>query len=581
MGDMDDSSLPNDLEECQRLVLAAFKQSVELDRKVADAQRDARQAQQRAAESEQQVAELNRVLDRTAASFEELKQEHAATLDELAWYKRWAFGRRRERFTEAEGQAHLFELDLRVSQESEDSTGAHDELGMDVKRHRRRRKKREIDWDKLRQIHHEHDLPDDEKVCSCCGCLKDCIGEDVTRELELEPAKLVAHIHVRPKYACRRCKDGVWAAPLPRRPIPGGIAGPGLITEVIVSKFSDHLPLYRLEDILTRYGVYIPRSTLCDWVKHAAELFRPLYDLQRERVLQSSVMWTDDTSITVLGGPKGSFRGHFWTYIGDDQHPYSVYDFTTSHTRDGPARFLASYSGYLHADGYTGYDGIYLSPNSDVIEVACWFHARRKFFDAAKSYPRQSHQVVEWIRQLSDIEDRARDWSVDARRELRAREANPILDKIEAYSAELASKVLPKSSLAKAVTYARNQWGALRRYTVDGRLTMHNNVSERTLRHQAIGRKNYLFLGSEAAGPRAAVLYTILAGAKRHRIEPWSYVRELLLRLHADDSRLEEMLPDRWAKTHPEAILTYRLEESRDRAARTRDRRARRRASRK
>ena len=561
------NSLPNDLRECQQLLLAAFQQATELER--------------RATESEQQVAELNRVLDETAASFEELKQEHTATLDELAWYKRWMFGRRRERFMEAEGQGHLFDLDSPLDQESEDPTGVQDESGIEIKSHRRRRKRRKIDWDNLRQVHHDHDLDDEEKVCSCCGRPLECIGKDVTRELELEPAKLVAHIHVRPKYACGRCKDGVSAAPLPPRPIPGGIAGPGLVTEVVVSKYSNHLPLYRLEDILTRYGVYISRSTLCDWVRHAAELLRPLYELQRELVVQSSVMWTDDTAITVLGGPKGSFRGHFWTYIGDDLHPYSVYDFTTNHCRDGPARFLADYSGYLHADGYAGYDGIYLAAESKVMEVACWYHARRKFFDAARSYPRQSHQVVEWIRQLSDIEDLARHWSVEARRELRAREANPVLDKIEAYLAELAPWVPPKSSLAKAVTYARNQWEALRRYTVDGRLTMHNNVSERTLRHQAIGRKNYLFLGSKEAGPRAAVLYTILAGAKRHRIEPWSYVRELLLRLHAEDAHLEEMLPDRWAQAHPEAVLTHRLEESRDKAARTRDRRARRRARRK
>ena len=187
--------------------------------------------------------------------------------------------------------------------------------------------------------------------------------------------------------------------------------------------------------------------------------------------------------------------------------------------------------GVLHADAYAGYDGIFLDPASDVIEVACWSHVRAKFFKAANSYPRQSHQVLEWIRQLYDIEDRAREWSVDARRELRAAEANPVLDKIEEYLEELVQTVVPKSSLAKALTYARNQWEALRRYTSDGRLTIDNNVSERTLRHQAIGRKNYLFLGHETAGPRAAVLYTVLAGAKRHRIEPWSYVRELLLRM--------------------------------------------------
>ena len=570
IGDMDDTNpLPNDLAECQQLLLAAYRQSLQLERQ-------ATQAQRRADESQQQAAELKRVLDETAASFEELKQEHATTLDELAWYKRWAFGRRRERFSEGEGQGHLFDLNLPAADDPEDSEIPDEGAQTAVKGHCRR-KKRKIDWDKLRQVHHEHDLSDEEKVCSC-GRTMDRIGEDVTRELEFEPAKLEGHIHTRPKYACRYCKHGVSAAPLLPRTIPGGIAGPGLITEVFVGKFGDHLPLYRLEDILARYGVYISRSTMCGWVKAVGELFWPLYDLQRKLALQSSVMWTDDTPITVLGGAKGSFRGHFWTYIGDRKHPYSVYDFTNSHSRDGPASFLQSYSGYLHADAYTGYDSIYLAPGSSIIEVACWSHTRSRFFKAVGSNPRESHQVLEWVRQLYDIEDRAHDWSVDARRELRAGEANPVLDKIEAYLAELAPRTLPKSSLAKAVTYARNQWEALRRYTDDGRLTIDNNVSERTLRHQAIGRKNYLFLGSEAAGPRAAVLYTILAGAKRHRIEPWAYVRDLLLRLNADDPNLEEMLPDRWAASHPDAILTHRLEESRTKAIRTRARRAHRRA---
>lgn len=573
----DANLLPDDLGECQRLLLAAFKQSVQFERQLADAKRHTAQAQQRAAASEQQAAELNRVLDETAASFEELKQEHTAALDELAWYKRWAFGRRRERFTEGAGQGHLFDLDEAVVDETEDSATGNEEAEVEIKGHRRR-KRRKIDWDKLRQIHHEHDLSNEEKACACCGRTMDRIGEDVTRELEYVPAKLEAHIHTRPKYACRCCKAGVSAAPLPPRPIPGGIAGPGLITEVVVGKFGDHLPLYRLEDVLARYGVHISRSTMCDWVKAAAELLRPLFDLQRELALQSSVMWTDDTPITVLGGPKGSFRGHFWTYIGDAEHPYSVYDFTTSHSRDGPARFLQSYSGYLHADAYTGYDTIFSAPGSNIIEVACWSHTRSRFFKAAESNPRQSHQVLEWVRQLYDIEDRAHDRPADARRELRAREANPVLDRIEAYLAELAPRMLPKSSLAKAVNYARNQWVALRRYTDDGRLTIDNNVSERTLRHQAIGRKNYLFLGNETAGPRAAVLYTILAGAKRHRIEPWAYIRDLLLRLNAADPRLQSMLPDRWATAHPEAILTHRLEESRAKATRTRARRAHRRA---
>jgi len=570
---MDDANfLPSDLAECQQLLLAAYRQSLQLEQRAAE-------AEQRAAESQQQVAELNRVLDETAASHEELQQEHAATLDELAWYKRWTFGRRRERFNEGEGQGHLFELDPPGTSDTEQAV-KNQKAETEVQGHRRR-KKRKIDWDKLHQIRHRHDLKPEEKMCSCCGREMECIGEDVTRELEYQRPKLEAHIHVRPKYACRRCKHGIAAAPLPPRPIPGGIAGPGLITEVYVGKFGDHLPLYRLEDILTRYGVYLSRSTLCDWMKAVASLLRPLYDLQRERVLQSAVMWTDDTHITVLGGEEGSFKGYFWTYIGDAQYPYSVYDFTSSRSRDGPASFLKGFSGYLHADAYTGYDTMFSDVGSDVIEVACWSHARSKFFDAARSYPRQSHQVLEWIKQLYDIEDQAHELSVDARRKLRAGQSIPVLDKIETYVNKIAPSALPKSTLGKAVTYARNQWEALRRYTEDGRLTIDNNVSERTLRHQAVGRKNYLFLGSEAAGPRAAVLYTILAGAKRHRIEPWAYVHDLLLRLHADDSRLEEMLPDRWAAAHPEAILNHRLDESRTKAIRTRARRAHRRARRK
>jgi transposase len=385
---MDDTNpLPSDLKGCHRLLMAAYQQSKQLEQQTAE-------AQSRVSASEQQVAELARVLDETAASYQELQQEHAATLDELATYKRWVFGRRKERFTEAEGQGHLFELAPSSDSDPKDSVTLQNEV--EINGHRRRRQRRQIDWDKLPQVVHRHDLEESEKQCTGCGRQMDQIGEDITRELEFQQPKLEAHIHVRPKYACRCCKDGVSSASVPARPIPGGIAGPGLISEVIVSKFGDHLPLYRLEDILTRCGVYLARSTLCDWVKATAELLRPLYDLQRQRVVQSSVMWTDDTKVTVLGGNKGSFQGYFWAYIGNDEQPYSVYDFTTSRSRDGPLRFLEGFSGYLHADAYAGYDAMFSDVGSNVAEVACWAHARRKFFDAVGNYPREAHQVLEW-----------------------------------------------------------------------------------------------------------------------------------------------------------------------------------------
>jgi len=532
----DDNALPNDLAECHQLLLAAFKQATELER----------------------------VLDETAASYEALQAAHQATLEELSALKRWIYGRRTEKLLDGEGQGHLFDLQSSPSADSE--ARAHEQPGHEVSLSRRRRR-RELDLAKLPHYRHEHDVSEADKQCLCCGRPKDRIGQDESKVLEYVPAKLEVHVHVRPKYACRYCQDGVASPPPPVRPIARGIAGPGLIAQIIVAKFGDHLPLYRQEDFFTRHGLHIPRSTLCDWVQAAAELLRPLYQRQKELMLQSPVLWTDDTPVTVLtAGQEGSRQGRFWAYIGEEQ-PYTVYDFTENRARDGPASFLRGFEGYLHADAYAGYDQIYLGSNDSIHEVACWAHARRRFFDARSSSPRHAHQILEWVRQLYDIEEQARDLSANARREVRVRKATPVLDRIGSRLAELEKRALPKSALSKAVWYASNQWQALRRYTEDGRLTIDNNVSERTLRHQAIGRKNWLFLGSGQAGPRAAILFTILAGAKRHRIEPWIYLRELLLQLHDDDPHLDEMLPDRWAIQHPDAVLTYRLEESRRKAA--------------
>jgi hypothetical protein len=364
--------------------------------------------------------------------------------------------------------------------------------------------------------------------------------------------------------------------------LSGCIAGAGLLAEVLVSKFAEHLPLYRLEDISTRYGLYLSRSTLCDWVGKVADLLKPLYELETELVRQAAVIWTDDTPVTVLGGEKsGSHTGRFWVYIGPAAFPYDVYDFTENRKRDGPAQFLAGYAGYLHADAFAGYDGIYVGSDGRIFEVACWAHARRKFFEARSSSPAEASLILEMIRRLYEVEDRARPLDDAARRALRQAEAVPILERLRGELDRLSSRLLPKSALAQAVGYALNQWQALCRYTEDGRLTIDNNVSERRLRDQAIGRKNWLFLGSDEAGPRAAVICTIIAGAKRHRLEPWAYLNDVILQLSVDASResLERLLPDRWAEAHPEHVLSYRLDESRQKAQRRDQRRAERRRS--
>jgi transposase len=341
---MDDAhTLPTDLAECQRLLLATF----------------------------QRAADLSRVLEETAASYAELQTTRQAALEELSSLKRWIYGRRTEKLVEGEGQRHLFDLEL--SSLSTPPLGLTPELPSPPTAPRRRR--RELDLDKLPHYRHEHDLSAADKQCSGCGRAKDRIGQDESRILEYVPAKFEVHVYVRTKYACRCCQDGVASPPPPVRPVARGIAGPGLIAQIVAAKFGDHLPLYRQEDFFTRHGLHIARSTQCDWVQAAAELLRPLYERQKELLLQSSVLWTDDTPVTVLSaGPEGSRTGRFWTYIADE-HPYSVYDFTESRARDGPASFLRGFEGYLHADAYGGYDQIYLGSNDAIREVACWARA--------------------------------------------------------------------------------------------------------------------------------------------------------------------------------------------------------------
>jgi transposase len=564
------TSLPDDPGECQRLLEDLLRRNEEL-------RQQAQTAQQQAEDAERRLGELERVLDQTAADYDQLKEKHAELAETLALLRRYIFGQRRERFIDDPGQGHLFDIPEILDEPEPAASPSPDDTT--AQRSTAARSPRRTRLDHLPHIRIPHDVPEAEKTCSCCGGPKTRIGEDESRELDFIPARLEVKVHVLPKYACPKCRDGVTSPPVPPKPIPGGIAGAGLVSYVIVSKLADHLPLYRLEDILTRHGVFLSRSTLCDWVRNAALVLEPLAELQKALVLQSPVVWTDDTWVTVLGGKQlGSSKGRFWAYIGDAEHPYSVYDFTVNRGRDGPAAFLKDYRGFLQADAYGGYDGIFLGSEGGIVEVACWAHARRKFNDARENSPREANQVLEWIQQLYDIEDRALDFPAAERQALRQQESVPVLDRIESYLDGLSRQALPKSAMGKAVTYARNQRAALRQYVSDGRLTIDNNVSERTVRLQAIGRKNWEFLGSAEAGPRAAVLFTILAGAKRHRLEPWAYVRDVLLHLSAGETDLESLLPDRWAANHPEHVLKHRLDESRRKATRKKEARQRRRA---
>jgi transposase len=412
-----------------------------------------------------------------------------------------------------------------------------------------------------------HDLPDAEKACPCCGEMRQVIGEEVSEQLDYEPAKVTVIEHVRLKYACRSCEakaesPQITTAEKPLMPIEKGLAAPGLLSYVIVSKWGDHLPLHRLERILERHGIEIARSTMCDWAAQSAQALKPLHDLMTERILASKVLHTDDTPVDVLDRRLSQTRtGRFWVYLGDEDHPYDVFTYTPTRSRDGPQTFLANWGQgeprYLQADAFGGYDGIYAGEvGGRIIEVACWAHARRRFHKAQRSDGAVSAQALAYIRLLYDVEDEAKPLTSAERAQLRQAKALPRLNHFKAWlesqQAVRGGSVLPKSPMGEAIQYALNQWAALTVYVTDGDLSIDNNQSERALRRIAIGRKNWLFCGSDNGGTTAAILFSLIATCQRHRVDPFVYLRDVLTRIAAHPmNRLADLLPDQWDPTVP------------------------------
>jgi transposase len=408
------------------------------------------------------------------------------------------------------------------------------------------------------------DVPPEQRKCKCCGKEMTKIGQETSEQIEWVPASACILETVRPKYACKHCPDGtVVTADKPRQPIEKGLPGPGMLAHVITSKYCDHQPLNRLSHIFQRHGLDISRSTMCGWMAASAKLLTPLYDFLVRQVLSSKSLHTDDTPVPVLDKDRDRARqGRLWTYRGDDLHPYTVYDYTPSRARDGPAEFLGDYQGYLQADAYGGYDGIYIGSEGKVIEVLCWAHARRKFFDAQESDQARATVALAYIRRLYQVERQAKELfgrqehGTDARPlsairlELRQAHSRPVLKELETWLRQQtggASPVLPKSPLGTAIHYCLSNWPAFLRYADDGDLDIDNNASERDLRPVVLGRVNYLFFGSDNGGHTAAVLYSLIASAKRHGLDPFAYLRDVIARISDHpSSRMAELLPDHW-----------------------------------
>ncbi len=380
------------------------------------------------------------------------------------------------------------------------------------------------------------------------------IGEDVSEILEYKPASLFIIQEVLAKYACKECEDGVLTAAKPARPIPKGLAGPGLLADVVVKKYGDHLPLYRQQKIYGRHGVEIAKSTLCDWVAASAKLATPIYEAMKTDMLASRKVHTDDTPVPVLDKNLGRTRtGRAWIYVGDTDHPNTVYEYTPNRKKEHPAEFLGDYKGYLQADAYGGYDSIFAG--KDVIEVACMAHTRRKFYEARESDQLRAHSALAYIRLLYKIEKKLRGRPPGERKRVRNEESRPILENFKEWLQEHEDQVLPKSPMGNAIGYAINQWMALCRFLDDGILEIDNNVAERGLRPLAVGRKNWMFAGSDEGGRRAAILYSLIETCKRHEIEPFEYLRDIFDRLPTQPAdRMAELTPPAW-KAARDAVL--------------------------
>jgi transposase len=438
-----------------------------------------------------------------------------------------------------------------------------------VKEHERRGGGRQELPDSLERRFVEHDLAEEQKKCPGCGDERSRIGCEESEQLEYEPAQLFVLVHRRWKYACRPCGEHVAVAPRPGKPIEKGLPGAGLLAALVTGKYADHLPLYRLEDVFFRSGVELARSTLSRWALQTAELLRPLYDFMVQEVLQSRVIHTDDTPMPVLDPELDHTRtARLWTYVGDWRHPFTVYDYTTSRKRDGPQQFLNGFAGYLQADAYGGYDGIYAA--GLVKQVLCWAHARRKFYEARTVQPDEAHAALAFVARLYAVEDDlnalrypisetsdlvqvTRRWHRERRR-MRQKKSLPILQEFQAWLERAQHTVLPKSPVGQAIGYVLPRWDGLTRYCEDGCLAIDNNVSERMIRPCAIGRKNYLFFGSDEGGRAAAVLYSILASAKANQVEPFAYVRDVVDTFAENPQPdLTRLMPNLWLANHPES----------------------------
>jgi len=463
---------------------------------------------------------------------------------ELAYLKRMRFGSKSE--TLPADQKQLFEDDI---DQDLAAIGAELELTLATddapvaRLQSRPRAGRQPLPAHLERIEVRHDL----EICACNTCQSALvkIGEDISEQLDIEPARFFVLRHIRPQYACRQCET-VSAAPVAAAIIDGGMATPGLLAWVAISKYMDHLPLYRVEQIAARQQVVLSRSTLSEWIGRLGVALQPLADRLSERLRQQHCLHADETPVQQLDPGKGKTRrAYLWAYRSNDLNgspPMVLFDYQTSRSGQHAASYLRDWRGALMVDDYGGYKALFVS---GVVELGCWAHARRKFFDlhAAGGHP-VAAEALQRIAQLYAVEEQASIFTVEQREKYRAQHSAPLLQALHEWLKNLRPTVANGGALAKAIDYTLRRWPALVRYAESGELPIDNNPVENAIRPIAVGKKNWLFAGSERAGRRAAAIQSLLATAKLNGLEPSAWLKDTLEKLPTwPNCRIDELLP--------------------------------------
>jgi transposase len=474
---------------------------------------------------------------------------------ELERYKKWYYGPRADRL---QSSADLAQMLLNFAEEMDRKPVNPDDLPPrtdpeeELRRVKRRRGRRNLaNFENLPVTTQVHELSVAERACPCCGVERKEIGADESWQVEYLPGHFERIHHVRKKYACAGCESNgenprIETAAKPETAIDKGMAGPGLLAYIATSKFADYLPLYRLEDIFQRQGFEISRATQSVWCGDIADLAEPLWELMAERVRASHVVATDDTIMPMLSKGKTA-NARMWVYVGDDNYPYNIFDFTLNRGRDGPKYFLKDYRQVLLADAYGGYNGVVAG--NQITRAGCWAHMKRKVIDAEKAAPEIAREAVERVRALYAVERQGKDASVEERLKLRRQQSAPLLAQLRERFLAWKEQLLPKHPMAEAVNYALSQWVELNVFCSDGAVSIDNNISEREMKRVVLNRKNSLFVGNPRGGRTAAILASLTSTCRRHDIDPQLYLTQLLTNLsQVRKCELPNWLPDQWKR---------------------------------